>query len=325
VPAGAAFGAVAALRSAGFDRGLRATRDLPSPAVAIGNLSVGGTGKTPVASWVARYYLGRGRTPAVLLRGYGADEGMVHRRLTRQAIVMEDPDRVRAAWQAASRGADAFVLDDGFQRRDVRRDLDVVLVSAESMSESRWPLPAGPWREAWPALRRADLVAVTRKRATMGEAQFAAQVIERRSGVVPGIMAHLRLCGLSFLGNGRSLALAALDGARVLVVSGIGDPGSLHSQVRQLGARVTTMDWPDHHRYTATDARHIDAKARALDYVVITEKDAVKLEPLWHPAAARRALVAHLEVVWERGGDKLTRALDRILDRPTIYPTDARS
>ena len=145
-----------------------AMRLLPSeiptvPTIAVGNLTVGGSGKTPIATWIAQYYASRGVRPGIVLRGYGHDEGDVHRLRTPDAVVVENPDRLAAAREAVARGAKVLVLDDAYQRLDVGRDLNIAVVSAESSRAVRWTLPAGPWREGWNALRRADLVIITRK------------------------------------------------------------------------------------------------------------------------------------------------------------------
>ncbi len=121
------------------------------PSVAIGNLSVGGSGKTPIAGWIATYFADQGHRPAILLRGVGGDETLVHRELVPRAIVVPDPDRVAGAVRAVAAGADVLVLDDAYQRLDVARDLNICVVSAETRVAVRWPLPAGPWREGLPA------------------------------------------------------------------------------------------------------------------------------------------------------------------------------
>ena len=164
-PAALLYAAVVRLRAAVYRRALRPVRRLPRPAVAVGNLSVGGTGKTPLAAWIARYYVARGRRPGILLRGVGGDEALVHRHLVPEAVVVADPDRVAGAARALAQGAEVLVLDDAFQLLSVARDLNIAVVSAESAEASRWLLPAGPWREGWDALERADAIVVTRSRA----------------------------------------------------------------------------------------------------------------------------------------------------------------
>src|SRR5437879_11652293 len=121
---------------------------LPLPTIAVGNLSVGGTGKTPLAAWIAGSCAARGRAPGILLRGYGGDEPLVHRRLVPQAVVVANPDRVAGAAAAQAQGARVLVLDDAYQLLGVRRDLNIVLVRAESVAASPWPLPPGPRRQS---------------------------------------------------------------------------------------------------------------------------------------------------------------------------------
>ena len=143
------------------------------PSVAVGNLTVGGSGKTPIAIWIARHYVARGLRPGILLRGYGDDEALVHQHAVPEAVVVADPDRAAGAERALANGAQVLVLDDAYQRLDVRRDLNILVISAETTRAVRWPLPAGPVARGWAALDRADAVIVTRKRATAEAARDA--------------------------------------------------------------------------------------------------------------------------------------------------------
>jgi tetraacyldisaccharide 4'-kinase len=300
-------------RAALYRWGVLPTRRLPLPAVAVGNLSVGGAGKTPLAAWIAAYYAGRGVRPAVLLRGYGGDEGDVHRRLVPGAIVVENPDRVAGAARAVAEGARVLVLDDAYQRLDVARDLNILAVSAERARAARWPLPAGPWREGWRAVARADLVVVTRRRVPADEARALAARVERFRPGVPTVVAYLGLAGLQGMRSGEPVAAAALTGKRVVAAAGIADPASFAVQVRASGARVQLLAYQDHYAYSAADlGRLVRAAREEADYVVVTEKDAVKLRHRW-PADAPEPLVAVLTVTWDTNGDAMTRALDRVV------------
>ncbi len=285
-------------------------QDVPSvPTVAVGNLTVGGSGKTPLAAWIAKYYAARGMIPGIVLRGYGGDEGDVHRLLVREAVVVENPDRLEGAAQAVRDGAEVIVLDDAFQRLDVGRDLNIAVMSAESARAVRWTLPAGPWREGWRALKRADLLVITRKRAGL---DAAVQLAERAARFAPAAgvaIARLGITGFSRLLSGKRVAPDALRGARVVAVAGIADPATFGVQCREMGARVRLVQWRDHQRLSGDDVRRLLLAAGAVDYVVVTEKDAVKLRRLW-PAAAPEPLVATLDVQWERGQSVVERALD---------------
>lgn len=289
-------------------------RHSPSvPTVAVGNLTVGGSGKTPIAAWIAAHYVERGLRPGMVLRGYGGDEGAVHRGLVKEAIVVENPDRIAGARQAVDLGADVVVLDDAFQRLDVGRDLNIAVVSAESVRAVRWTLPAGPWRESWRALRRADLIIVTRKRASMDAAQRVARRAERTARTGAVVMARLGVTGFRGLISDTWLDAREIRGARVVAAAGIADPATFGAQCQALGAEVKLLPWNDHHRFSQRDVARLVRAARRADYLVITEKDAVKLRDQW-PSHEIEPLVASLEIEWERGRRTLERALNAAVD-----------
>src|SRR5918993_14988 len=218
LPVSALWRGAMTVRESAYRRGWLTVSDLPLPSVAIGNLTVGGSGKTPIAIWTARYYVSRGLVPGILLRGYGSDEVLVHQHAVPQAQVVADPDRAAGADRALARGAQVLVLDDAYQRLDVRRDLNILVMSAETTRAVRWSLPAGPWRESWNALERADAVIVTRKRATREAAEALAGELRRRVGG-PVALAHLGLRSLAGLVSGRPSSAAALEGKRVVAAS----------------------------------------------------------------------------------------------------------
>ncbi len=318
-PLGWLFGAVTALRNLGYDTGLLRSHPLGLPTVSVGNLTVGGTGKTPVAAWVAQWFLVRGLRPAILLRGYGDDEPLVHARLTPGAIVIADPDRVRGAARAREAGAQVIVLDDGFQHRRARREVDLVLVAAEQGSAPRL-LPAGPARERPAALRRAQGIIVTRKSAgpaaaaatldaLRGSAHGAAEAI---IALAPGELLRADADRALATMPQESVGLAALAGARVLAVSAIGAPAAFEAQLSALGARVSSAAFPDHHAFTPADVTSLTARAREADLVVCTLKDAVKLAPRW-PRGGVALWYLSQAVTVERGAVALEALLDRLV------------
>jgi tetraacyldisaccharide 4'-kinase len=303
-------------RASGYRRGWLRQRRLPLPAVAIGNLAVGGAGKTPFAAWVATFFAQRGLKPGILLRGHGGDEERVHARLVPTAIVVADPNRAAGAEQARAAGAEVLVLDDAYQRLDVARDVNIALVSTESAPPRAvaWPLPAGPWREDWGALGRADVIIVTRRRAALADARRLAARIARRWPRAVVAVLHLALDRFAGLESGRRTEQAALAGKRVVVAAGIADPASLAVQVRASGARVQLVAYQDHHSYPPEDVARLAQAAKDADYVVVTEKDAVKLRGRW-PSDAPEPLVAGLALHWELNGDAVERALEGVLKR----------
>ncbi|MBP2647730.1 MAG: Tetraacyldisaccharide 4-kinase, partial [Gemmatimonadetes bacterium] len=311
VPASALWRAGMKLREAAYRRGWAATHDLPLPTVSVGNLTVGGSGKTPIAIWIARHYAARGLRPGILLRGYGGDETLVHRRSVPQAIVVANADRVAGAEAAMAQGAQVLVLDDAYQRLDVRRDLNLAVVAAETTRAVRWAVPAGPWREGVEALDRADALIVTRKRATLEAAEALADELAARVGG-PVAIAHLGLRHLEGLVSGRRVAASELSGRRVVAAAGIADPDAFVAQVKSIGAQVQVATWKDHHEYRDEDLAWLAHAARRADHVVMTEKDAVKLRDRW-PASVPEPLVAVLGLEWERAGDRIVTALDAVV------------
>lgn len=311
LPASGLWRGAMAVREQAYRRGWLAVRDLPLPSVAVGNLTVGGSGKTPIAIWIARYYASRGLVPGVLLRGYGGDEVLVHQHDVPEAIVIADPDRAAGAERALARGAEVLVLDDAYQRLDVRRDLNIAVVSAETTRAVRWPLPAGPWREGLQALDRADAVVVTRKRATPEAALVLAAELERRVKG-PVAIAHLGLRYLEGMVSGTRRPASDLAGKRVVAASGIADPDAFVAQTKATGAAVQVATWKDHHDYRDEDVAWLAHAARRADHVVITQKDAVKLRNRW-PTSVPEPLVAMLDLEWEEGGERIAAALDAVV------------
>lgn len=308
------FRAGAALRVQAYRWRLFPRTNPSIPVVAVGNLTVGGSGKTPVTAWIARYYSEHGCEPAIVLRGYGGDEASVHRRLVEDAIVIENPDRAVGIEAAARAGAQVAVLDDAFQRLDVARDLNVALISTESTGAVRWTLPAGPWREGWRALRRADFIVVTRKRASAEAARSVAKRVTRAAPNARVAIARLGVTRFRGLLGGGAVDPSELAGKRVIAAAGVADPRSFAAQCRGLGADVRLWQLRDHHPFTAEDVHDMLHASRRVDYVVITEKDAVKLELLW-PETAPEPLVASLDVSWDSGRAEFEGALDAAAGR----------
>jgi tetraacyldisaccharide 4'-kinase len=307
------FRAGVAVRAAAYDA--RGGEALPAPSVSVGNLTVGGTGKTPVAAWVALWLLARGARPAIVLRGYGDDEPRVHALLNPSAVVVASPDRVAGAREAVARGADVVVLDDAFQHRRARRDVDLVLVSADRWTGDARLLPAGPFREPLSALRRATAVVVTRKAASEGAAERAVAVVSAAAPWVPVAVAALPLDALRPW-NGAERAeerpLSELVGRRVLGVAAIGDPGAFFAQLEGVGATVERAAFADHHAFSDADVAGLARRAEHADAVICTLKDAVKLGPRW-PRLAPPLWYVSQRVVVERGAGELEALLETLL------------
>ena len=312
-PPGWAFGSLVWCRNAAYDRGWLRQHALALPAIGVGNLTVGGTGKTPVSAWVASQLLELGATPAIVLRGYGGDELLVHARLNPRISVIADPDRVRAAERARAGGATVVVLDDGFQHRRARRDVDIVLLSADRFGPVRL-LPAGPWREPLSSLARAGVVVVTRKSASRIRARELLSHALRFAPRASGASVHLAADELVACQTGESLRASVLADAEVLAISGIGTPRAFEAQLRAAGARVTSASFGDHHRFGAADAASLASRARGTTWVVCTLKDAVKLSAIW-PREAPALWYLSQRVFVESGADVLQAVLARFAPR----------
>jgi tetraacyldisaccharide 4'-kinase len=304
-PLGWAFGAAVALRNHAYDSEWLGSEPLALPTISVGNLTVGGTGKTPVSAWLASRLRAAGARPAIVLRGYGGDEPLVHERLNPGTPIIVDRDRVRGVERAKAAHATVAVLDDGFQHRRAQRDADIVLLSADRFGPVR-TLPAGPWREPLTALARARMVIVTRKHASPLRArELLSHAMRFASGASGGVI-HLSMDALMPWGSGPSRSLEALSGRAVLVISAIGDPRAFESQLRSVGARVDSAAYPDHHRFSQSDAAQLAERAAAAAYVVCTLKDAVKLALFW-PRAAPPLWYLSQRVIVESGGEVLDR------------------
>jgi len=312
IPFEGLFSAAVAARGALYDRGLLRAHALALPALSVGNLTAGGTGKTPVAAWLVSELRARGARPAVVLRGYGADEPLVHAALNPGVPVIANADRVAGVAAARAAGADVAVLDDAFQHRRARRLLDLVLVSADRWDGRVRLLPAGPWREPLAASRRGSLLVVTRKAAPPATADRVVEALRRAAPGVPVATVHIAAAALRAVGGDAELPLAAVAGERVLAVSAVGDPGAFAAQLESAGARVEAASFADHHAYTAADVARLTARASGADRVVCTLKDAVKLGPLWPRAAAPLWYVSQRLSV-ERGAREIDRALAALL------------
>ncbi len=267
-----------------YDR--RAAVALGLPVVSVGNLSAGGTGKTPLVVHLVERALAAGRRPGVLARGYGRapgaalnDEGLLLAGRFAGLAQEQDPDRIAAGRRLAARGVDYVVVDDGFQHRRLHRDVDLVCLDAERPFDR--VLPAGLQREPSSGLSRASAVVLTRAdrldAAALVEREAAIRRIAGRAvPVYPCVHAPLDVLARP---GGEVQPLEALRGRAVLLVSAIARPATFADAVGRLGARVVAHAvFGDHHRFALTELERLACEAQLRDAVLLmTEKDAVKL------------------------------------------------
>jgi tetraacyldisaccharide 4'-kinase len=290
------YGGLARARRGWYERRPASRRRLARPVISVGNLSVGGTGKTPLVAAIAQWLVEQGERPAILSRGYArrertaepavvsdgrqvrldvhaaGDEPLMLARAVPGAVVVVGGDRHGSGRHAESQlGATVHVLDDGFQHVQLHRDLDIVVTPAGALADDH-VLPKGRLREPLDALARAAILVV------VGADDRAAADEAARYGAATGLGAGRRL-GAPVAVQGGVPPL----GARVVALAGIGQPEQFFGGLRQAGWDVAaTRVFPDHHWFTAAD---LAAAARLVTAdgawgVITTEKDAVRLEPL---------------------------------------------
>lgn len=301
VPASWGFGLAVAWRNRRFDAGSGVVR-VPVPVISIGNITVGGTGKTPMVAWVTSVLRDAGRAPVIAMRGYGArpgersDEEREYALTSPDTPVIARADRARAISEAIESGStmDCVVLDDGFQHRMLVRDLDLVLIDATRPGFGDRLLPAGWLREPPSALRRASAVIVTRSEQHGDRHGRLAHEIERWHGRPPLAWAMHAWRDLSVWTDGarERMPVSWLAERKVIAVFGTGNPRSIEASVAAAGAHILmVMPRSDHARYAAADVAHLVNMARSMhaDAIITTRKDWTKLAPLVRAAETAHA------------------------------------
>lgn len=278
----AGYGAAIALRRLLYALRIFRRRRVPMTVVSVGNLTLGGTGKTPFTIALSRLIETRlRRSVAVVIRGYGWDEQTMLRKNLADIPVMVGEDRARSCEKAIRLyGAGTAVLDDGFQHWELARDLDIVLVDSANPFGNGRLFPRGILREPRSALRRAHVIVLTKTDMAKGG---RAVLREELSRLNPGALViearHRPRCLYDKYGREEKLDL--LKGKRLLLVSSIADPSSFAATAASLGANIAGhVIFGDHHDYRSADIGRVVARAATLgpDAVLTTEKDAVKLQ-----------------------------------------------
>ncbi len=311
------YGAAVRLRDLAYDRGWLRVERAAVPVVSVGNLTVGGTGKTPCVEYVARLYREHGLRVAVLSRGYGSESGPNDEALVLEENLPDVPHLQGADRAALARAAvlelesEVLVLDDGFQHRRLARDLDLVLLDATNPWGGGRLLPRGLLREPASALRRAGAVILTR--CDQVPAEERERLRQRVARLAPGVpvaeTTHRPVALVNSEGDEAPLEL--LREGPVAAFCGVGNPGAFRHTLADLGADVAAFRaYPDHHAYTRADVDDLRAWARVLPpggVAVTTQKDLVKLRL---PRLAERPLWAlRVRLHFAAGGEAVERLL----------------
>ncbi|MDZ4685836.1 MAG: tetraacyldisaccharide 4'-kinase [Planctomycetaceae bacterium] len=282
------YAAAIALRNAAFDHGWRRIHRVDAPVISVGNITTGGTGKTPVVAWLANRLNQHGHSPAIISRGYRSldgienDEARVLSRLCPSAVRVQNRDRVVGATSAIQQhGCDAIILDDGFQHRRLHRNLDIVLIDALQPWGYGRLLPRGLLREPVTALRRADVVLITRADQVAAEQLADLRMELLHCGAPPRIAAVQFTPQRLIRTDGRTEPLSALANQRVAAFCGLGNPQGFLRTVSQWNPVAEPRLFADHHHYRPADFADLELWRQTIDADVLltTLKDVVKWPP----------------------------------------------
>ena len=306
---------------------------LPKPVISIGNLALGGVGKTPFVEFLAEFLKGENLKPVILIRGYMAtprqsrafdtesDEANVLKESLNDVPVLAGRDRIKIGKEAAQKyPVDVFLLDDGFQHWRLHRDLDIVLIDATNPFGNRQLIPRGILREPLDSLRRADVLVLTKT--DLGEENLKSlhKQLSLINPLCPIVETIHRPVLLVEMGQQKTVRdVSFLKGKSVFVLTGIGDPASFARSLRRLGAEIKkSFVFMDHHVYTRENIKAIleacDQKGCAL--LVTTQKDAVKLikfKDQFQDRLAVHVLKMKIEIV--KGKDEFLARIYRLCHR----------
>ncbi|HSW01769.1 MAG TPA: tetraacyldisaccharide 4'-kinase [Sedimentisphaerales bacterium] len=294
-----------------------------APVLCIGNLTTGGTGKTPLVIWLCRRMREKGLACAILTRGYRTQKGELSDEPALLAAqcpdvpVVVNPDRVAGATNAIqNHGAQVLVMDDGFQHRRLARDLDIIAIDATNPFGYDRVLPAGLLREPLTGLKRAHAVVLTRCDQVAEEALSRIEEEIRRvnRNLVVARSVHAPVAVRT--AAGAEVPLNQLRGKRVFTFCGIGNPRAFSRTVSQLGATlVGTKAFDDHYRYTPQDLKAVRDQAQSLDaaLVLTTQKDWTKIEPAELPQQGPPLACLAIDLQITAGEELLTALIARVL------------
>jgi tetraacyldisaccharide 4'-kinase len=310
-------------RNALYSAGWKTTQNLNRVVVSVGNLTVGGTGKTPTVVWVAQELQKRGLKIVVLSRGYNrrgnqprvlaanspanvddfGDEPSMMARLFGLTVAVSNPRYKGALAAVKNHAVDVFILDDGFQHRQLRRDLDLVLLGSDSTG---WVLPSGPFREPRKAVGRADFLLIT------GGQEKWQRVIAK---VDPQLIFHGALKPVALIGfesrRWKEYPLNLMARRKIVAVTAIANPEPFYGIIHDWeGEIVDVLEFADHHHYSSQDWQRINRAARDADLIITTEKDILKL--IRFPFGRGKLLALRVAMDVENGDTLIQAIVDRI-------------
>lgn len=318
------YAAAVELRNLSYDRGCPCTpmRRATLPVISIGNITTGGTGKTPMTAWIARRLQTQGRRPVLLSRGYKSLNGTENdeKRLLDELLPgvphLQNPDRVQAAQTATEQQlGDVLILDDGFQHRRLHRDLDIVLIDAVNPWGYGHLLPRGLLRERLGSLRRADVIVITRTELVSNQDLKSIRGQIARYTSVPMSTTQFVPSRL-VASDGETLPLETLRESAFAAFCGVGNPHAFREALERVSGRplVDFREFPDHCHYTASDLDKLRLwdTQRRIQHLITTRKDLVKIR---QPMIGNCRLWAlDIELVFTDLEAELSDALKRVTD-----------
>lgn len=298
-----------------YEKGIRKRYKAGVPVVSVGNITLGGTGKTPFSVFIADEILKLGRKPAIIIRGYGKDESKMLKEELADVPVYVGQDRVRLAEEARKEGAEVIVLDDGFQHRRLERDLEIVLIDSYSLFGNGYLFPRGVLRERVTSLDRADLLVLTKIDRISNEGKDELlSLLRKLTPDKPVVLAQHRPSSLTDP-TGASYSAGSITGEKVTIVSGIADPDYFEFLIKKLGGHVSVrIDYTDHHQYTQKDIEKIakESSLAGAEKIIITKKDYVKIRELDLGKIEGKLFILNISIELLEGKENLIAGLNSL-------------
>ena len=306
-------------RNTAYNRGWLAARRAPLPVISIGNITAGGTGKTPLVIWLCNHFARNGVVTAVLSRGYkgtdtDADEPTLIRRDCPNTSVFINKDRYKGAIEAAKTIHNGvLILDDGFQHRRIKRDLNIITIDATCPFGYDRMLPAGLLREPLTEIKRAKVAIVTRcDIVTEDQINFVTWRLIRYNPSMLIVRAGHKYNGITML-DGSKLTMKALIGKKCFVFCGIGNPNAFLECLWNNNVSFTDYEiFEDHHNYGPADVNYILTKAKDCDIILTTEKDFVKLQDVTDPQFRKKCGCTEFEIEFYDNQQQLLSLINKI-------------
>ncbi|MBN1786953.1 MAG: tetraacyldisaccharide 4'-kinase [Sedimentisphaerales bacterium] len=319
------YGIAIALRNFFYNYSILKSKKVASAVISIGNITVGGTGKTPLVAWLSNYFAEKNISTAILTRGYKmkashqADEPMLLAKSCPGAKVVINPDRLAGAQRAmAEYDAKLLIMDDGFQHRRLARDVDIVTIDATQPFGRDKLLPAGLLRESVNSLKRADAVVITRSDQVQQIKidQIKDRILQINPNMVFAAAIHKPRC--IKLIKDETLALDVLKDRKIYAFCGIGNPPAFFQTLDELALNIVgTKVYNDHHRYTASDIEAIasDSRYKQADMIVTTQKDWIKTALLYMDKFDIPFAFLAVEIEFVTGRQEIMTLIEPVLEK----------